>query len=283
MKFFQIGIMLFLLLRIPVTALRVRFLNVGHGDACQLQTPGGKQLLIDSGPPEKDFRLHHSIGRRIDLLILTHAHLDHSGNMLRLFRSCSIARFLEPGYPTKSPYYRKLLTAAHRKGTRITMPVRGNRLRIERNLSLLFLNPPRKLYRYTESDCNNNSLIFLLQYHRWKILFTGDAEQSAIKDVLRRFPGLRFQFLKIPHHGSRTGFSAALYQNRGIKAALLSSGRAKNRGNPLFPLITAACQRNRIRLLRTDRLGNITFLLNRQSAQIISAMPGAETFTTKIH
>ncbi|MBN1811467.1 MAG: DNA internalization-related competence protein ComEC/Rec2, partial [Anaerolineae bacterium] len=67
---------------LPDGKLHVTFLDVGQGDAIFIQTPSGKQVLVDGGP--SDTALLSQLGRRmpfwdrsIDLVLLTHPESDH--------------------------------------------------------------------------------------------------------------------------------------------------------------------------------------------------------------
>ena len=67
---------------LPDGRLHVVFLDVGQGDAIFIQTPSGKQMLIDGGPSERV--LLSQLGRQmpfwdrtLDVMLLTHPDSDH--------------------------------------------------------------------------------------------------------------------------------------------------------------------------------------------------------------
>ena len=64
----------------PPTDLTVSFLDIGQGDATLIQH-GRAAVLVDTGPPDGPIltRLRAAGVRRLDLLVLTHAALDHDG------------------------------------------------------------------------------------------------------------------------------------------------------------------------------------------------------------
>src|SRR5512140_2126221 len=65
--------------------LTVYFLDVGQGDSELIVSPSGKTVLIDGGPPEARerlvSRLRQLVHAPLDLVILTHPHLDHLGGL----------------------------------------------------------------------------------------------------------------------------------------------------------------------------------------------------------
>ena len=71
----------------PNGRLTVTFLDVGQGDAIFIQTPSGKQLLIDGGPDPD--ALQRELGRvmpfwdrSLDLIVLTHPDADHLNGLV---------------------------------------------------------------------------------------------------------------------------------------------------------------------------------------------------------
>ena len=59
-----------------------------------------------------------------------------------------------------------------------------------------------------ENPLNNNSLVCKLIYKNFSMLFTGDIEEIAEKEILRKYNNnlslLKSTVLKVAHHGSKT-------------------------------------------------------------------------------
>ncbi len=75
---------------------RLTFLDVGEGAATLVQSPDGPTVLIDAGPEPlaEELRLHGV--RRIDLLILSHGHADHTAGLADVIGSVPIETALIP-------------------------------------------------------------------------------------------------------------------------------------------------------------------------------------------
>ena len=65
----------------------MHFIDVGQGDACLLVTPHGRAVMFDTGGTDGydigtrvdvPYLLHYGV-RSLDMICLTHAHMDHAG------------------------------------------------------------------------------------------------------------------------------------------------------------------------------------------------------------
>ena len=52
---------------------------------------------------------------------------------------------------------------------------------------------------------NNTSIVFCLKWRKWRLLFTGDAEERSWKEMNKRKKLKNVHFIKISHHGSHNG------------------------------------------------------------------------------
>ncbi len=111
------------------------------------------------------------------------------------------------------------------------------------------------LQDYAES--NNDSTVFRLQYDGFSMLFCGDMEAQAERDLLEGGAALRADVLKVAHHGSDTSTSAALLEAVQPRYAVISSGEDRSmlpRNAVLQRLHTAGAE-----IFRTDTDGAVVF------------------------
>ena len=82
-------------------------------------------------------------------------------------------------------------------------------------------------------DRNEDSLVLLLQYGAFRMLFTGDLEGAA-EQALAEHAGERLQadVLKVGHHGSANGSGEAFLAQVRPKAAVISCGKKNRYGHP---------------------------------------------------
>jgi competence protein ComEC len=199
--------------------LTITFLDVGQGDCSLIQTPEGKNILIDCGPVSRNFNsgeriiapylLRNGINK-IDLLILSHLHLDHTGGFEKLLDKIKIDRIFEAGQKTinkESRIVDSLVTA--RKIIRDFIET-GDLIELSGNLKIYCLFPYKQYLinqnsLVEDNNLNFSSLVFKLKYGNTDVLFTGDIEKGQEEMLVNNYGDfLKSNLLKVPHHGSKT-------------------------------------------------------------------------------
>lgn len=191
----------------PPIPLTVYFLDVGHGDATVITTPGGRCVLIDAGGGRSGGATVLSLLRakgitRLDAVVMSHADSDHIGGMPAVLAGgIEVAEFLDPAYPHTTTLYRRVLeTINDLPGTRYRTPRAGTILDWGEELRVRVLAPGDK-----PQSTNDSSIVIRLTYGRISFLFMGDAGRRSERGMVDRYgAGLRAQVLKAGHHGSKS-------------------------------------------------------------------------------
>jgi beta-lactamase superfamily II metal-dependent hydrolase len=243
---------------------------VGQGDAALIRSPAGRTVLVDGGPPQADDlllrRLPALVQGPLDLVVLTHPHLDHLGGLPRVLQGVGARRFLDPGFEQPSESYRDLLALL----ARLKIPLRQPTLDPARpgqpvtiglgeGASLTVLWPRRPVEPFlanTRSDANANSVVMRLTHGNVHVLFTGDAEPDTEERLLELGAPLRAQVLKVGHHGSRWASSAPFLAQVRPEVAVISAGRGNDYGHPT-PEALERLRAVGARVLRTDLAGEL--------------------------
>lgn len=74
-----------------------------------------------------------------------------------------------------------------------------------------------------------------LLYKNFSILFTGDIEEIAEKQILEEYKNsniLKSEILKVAHHGSKTSSTQSFLENVKPKIALIGVGKDNTFGHP---------------------------------------------------
>lgn len=236
--------------------LRIHFIDVGHGDACLIQTPHGNNILVDGGAYEIAWALVRYLRdagvKRLAMLIATHPHSDHVGGLSAVVRAFAVETVLDSGKAHPTYANKKYLEAVKaREGTRFILARAGQAYRID-DVRFDILAPAEPL----PADVNDCSVICRLSYGNFSVMLPGDAGIEAEKRALRR-RGVLFKstVLKVAHHGSDTSTSPAFLRAVAPEVAVIScKERTSERWDPkaVHPIKV-----RRIKIYRTDHDGTI--------------------------
>ncbi|UON90816.1 ComEC/Rec2 family competence protein [Arthrobacter zhangbolii] len=240
--------------------------DVGQGDGLAVRTGPGSAVVVDTGgePAAMETCLDRLGVQNVDLLVLTHAHLDHYGGAAGVISGRTVR---EVGYSTAGAGLPRdledALAGSTAPRTQLTAGMTGS----AGDVSWEVLWPPETAGSTSgsaagEDDENNASAVLLLSVGTadrtpLTILLTGDAETDAATAVLASHPGLRsgVDVLKVPHHGARNGGDAWLRATR-PSLAVISVGADNDYGHPA-PQIIEGLERSGTAVARTDVLGTI--------------------------
>jgi competence protein ComEC len=246
----------------------VHFLDVGQGDAQLLRLPGGETIVIDSGDrgkPTVDLLKQYGVSG-VDLLIATHPHADHIGEIRDLLRAFPVKELWDSGYtetPTKT--YTDMLTEARNQRIKFATPKRGETRQFG-DVTLEVLNPDRTL---PGENTNNSSIVVRVTYGNKRFLFTGDAEVEAWKQMIdSQGDRLRADVLKAAHHGSSNGTTEEVLDVVQPSFLTISCAVGNDYHHP-HPRVVDLLKRNRdIAVFRTDLQGTITAVCDGREIQV---------------
>jgi competence protein ComEC len=267
----------------PIAAddrLRITVLDVGQADGIVIQTPAGHTMLVDAGGKLERGTLGGSSAERVgeetvvpflrrarithvDVLILSHPHGDHAGGMAPVLRSFPVTEFADGGQRYSGYAYKDAVATARAEGVPIVYPRAGMVWRTDDGLTLTFLGPSLP---FIESDntINDNSIAFILQYKRFRMLFTGDAGVAAEQRFLSEGVDLHADVLKVGHHGSAYSSSPAFIAAVKPRYAIISVGRHNMFGHPA-PSTLETLQRFSAHVYRTDEEGAVRIVTDGQT------------------
>jgi competence protein ComEC len=197
--------------KIQPAKLTVTFFDVGQGDAALLQTPSGKNVIIDAGVWSPSYNSGKSVIlphlkaagiEKLDAVFLSHPHADHIGGIIDLMEGIKIDIIYNSGYEYDSNLYQSYLALANKKAIPIKTLIAGDTVGLDPAMLILAMGPEGKRYN---SDPNEHSLVLNVVYGRSEFLFTGDAGIHQEQRLVEAYGGLLdTDLLKVGHHGSRT-------------------------------------------------------------------------------
>ncbi len=251
--------------RLGPDQLAVYVIDVGQGDAIAIATPKRHWILVDAGPRRPDFDagqravlpfLREQGVVRLEAFLASHPDLDHVGGAPAVLEAVEVRRVMGSGRVTGQAGQLAVLRWLADNEMRWTLARAGARLGLD-DVDLHVLHPRRGARNAASEGPNENSIVFLLEFGRFRMLFTGDAP-GQVEDRLSRelAEELRAQVLKVAHHGSASSTSRLLLRTVQPELAVISVGRGNNYGHP-SPLVLGRLGERGIELKRTDRDGTV--------------------------
>jgi competence protein ComEC len=234
------------------SALEIRFLDVGQGDAVLLRS-GGRTALIDTGPSDALVARLRALGvDTIDLLVASHNHSDHIGGSDAVLDAFPVRFYLDNGFPANTRTQQRVLDRVERKKVTYLAPTRRTIGLGSASISILPL-PPLPADR----GQNNHSVPILVREGGFLALLTGDSEVDEINALLARDSIPDVDLLKAAHHGSRNGVTPAWLARTRPEVVVISAGAGNSYGHPHLAALRYYCAGKRS-VFRTDRNGEVT-------------------------
>lgn len=264
----------FAAVNIPDDILHVSFLDVGEGDAILIQD-GGQNILIDGGPSPQSLFL--ALGqkmpfwdRSLDLVILTHPHLDHLSGLVEALKRYQIGQIITTALSSDSPVYQEWLDTIKDKNIACSVAVSGQEIDLAQGTKMAVLSAPADATTIPTDDFDENSLILKLSRQNIGFLFMADAGQETEDRLLFRRADLSCTVLKVGHHGSSTSTTSEFLAVARPQAALISVGADNTFGHPDLEVLDRlkASVGAEEKLYRTDRDGTVEFITDGKTLKL---------------
>lgn len=201
----------------------VTVLDVGQGMAVVVQTQE-HVIVFDTGPSffsgsnmGDRVVLPYLAGRgleRVDMLIVSHADIDHAGGARALLSSLVVDEVLT-GEPIPSI------------GIESRACDSGMRWQWD-GVFFQFLHPEADAPR----EGNDASCVLLIETGAFRLLLTGDIEASAERRLVRERMLPPVDVVTVPHHGSRTSSTGSFIAALSPSIAIVSAGHGNRWGFP---------------------------------------------------
>ena len=162
--------------------------------------------MIDTGEAENviaKYLLDKGI-KTVDYLIISHFDSDHCNSSKEVIEKLNVKQLVISKQAKESKEFEDIISMAKEKNINIQVVKAGDILKFDKYTSFKVLWPDTNLLQ--ESPLNNNSIVARLEYKSFSMLFTGDIEALAEKQIVARYKSeeLKSDILKVAHHGSKT-------------------------------------------------------------------------------
>ena len=242
----------------PDGRLHVWFLDVGQGDGILIQTPAGRQVLVDGGASGQV--LLGQLGavmpfwdRTLDLVVLTHPDADHMAAQVEAAGRYGIAAAWETPASAADAAGAPWRSAVERAGAQVQVQSGGGWVDLGDGVALWVLSPPAQGFAGEDAD-NQNSLVAKLVYGGFSVLLTGDAGTAAEHALVAQGAPVGATVLKVAHHGSKSATGAAFVAAVRAPIAVIQVGVGNDYGHPHAETLARLAGRL---ILRNDEDGRI--------------------------
>jgi competence protein ComEC len=176
-----------------------------------IETPNNTKILVDTGPTEKSsghfaksalpYFLSNGI-EDLDFVFITHSHDDHYGGIFSVFDELNVRNFVVTDEFQTHSIHKNILPYIKKENSRIITISDTTHFDIG-DVKITIIHPDED---YSDSNKNNMSIVFKLEYFDFSVLYTGDLEEEGEKYISEKYhPDA--DVLKVCHHGSKTSSS----------------------------------------------------------------------------
>ncbi|WP_036728542.1 DNA internalization-related competence protein ComEC/Rec2 [Peptoniphilus mikwangii] len=235
----------------------LNFIYVGQGD-CAIGRTNNRYFMVDTGGssnenynPGKKYTLNYLKAKginKIDKVFISHFDEDHVDGLLDIIDEVKI-KSLYISYIEDNKYLQKALS----KGMNIYLVQKDDLIKMDDNTFFRIISD---VDEYNSS--NDKSMVMILNHRGFKILFTGDIEQteSNITETCN--------LLKVAHHGSKTSTSEEFLKTAKPRYAVISCGINNSYRHPHSEVINRL-QENNVITKVTNEVGEINLNIKKNS------------------
>lgn len=250
--------------------LKINFINVGQGDSTFIQTPQGKNILIDCGQSfelvknGKNIKfnagekyiipyLRHLGINKLDTLVVTHPDSDHVGGCESILNTFEVKEVWDSGQTDESTIYQSFIENVLKNDIVLKTVSKGQKY-TENNLSIEVINDTKS--DFSKSYNNNNAIVLKLIHNKKSFLFTADIEKESESKLIDDNVDLKVDVLKVGHHGSKTSSTQEFLEKVKPEVSVISVGENNIYHHPSKSVIERL-NSFKTKIYRTDKDGGI--------------------------
>lgn len=244
----------------------VTFVDIGQGDSMIVRLPFNRRvMMIDTGGQltfKSSSNLKNSLSdcarrtsinylkskgiKKIDYVFLSHADVDHIGYLTSVTTDLDVQNVVVPSGMERMHKLTKRLA----NGVKV-IPVTNQST---------FLDLPIKIIHPFKKGCGKNEDSMVIQgiFGDNKFIFTGDLDRQGERNIMKEYPNLKADVIKLGHHGSRTSSDPLFIKKIEPKLAIISAGRNNRYGHPNTETLDTL-KNFHIRSLSTQKYGMIKY------------------------
>ena len=213
------------LVNVPSKDLQIITFDVQNADCFLIKTPANKYFVIDTG--RASYRgskaqansiiikyLKDRGIKNIEGMIITHFDNDHSGGAVDIMKNLNVKQVYINSFKDKSMTSIEIYKTLREKEISAQIPK-----------GIIYQEPDltMKTFIANSKEDNEKSIITLLSYKDFDMLFTGDAGIEAYEQIKSKLPR-DIEVLKVAHHGGNNVVNSKMLEAMNTKVSIISTG-----------------------------------------------------------
>ena len=244
---------------IPNKDLEITAFDVGNADSFMIKTPQNKYFFIDTGKAPYasgnsqakiimlKYLKDHGI-KDLEGVIVTHFDNDHAGGTSEFIQNTRVKNLYVNSTKTDTQTAKDIFKNAKKI---------NQKWKIAQNNEFIYEEPDLKIYTFKanikgKDESNGCSIITLLSYKDFDMLFMGDAGIESFEQIKQNIPH-NVEVLKVGHHGGPNVINTEMTEHLNNKISLISTG-VNSFGHPNKGTLDIL---RKTEILRTDLLNSI--------------------------
>lgn len=151
-----------------------------------------------------------------------------------------------------SENYERFIEIVKQKKINVIQVQAGEKIYLDKETYFDIIWPEKE--QISENVLNNNSIVAKLNYKKISILFTGDIEEIAEKQIIKKYGGkLKSNILKAAHHGSKSSTIQEFVELVKPQITLIGVGEKNTFGHPNSGVLLRI-ENIGAQILRTDKM-----------------------------
>lgn len=206
-----------------------------------IKSPMGKNIIIDGGN-NRDYDYGENVVvpylldrkiTKIDFLMVSHFDADHCGGLFAVVENLKVETIILGKQDSEYENCVEFLKLAKSKNVKVISVQAEDVVKIDQYSQFQILWPDSQ-NMIVDNGINNNSILAKFMCRDFTMLFTGDIEEKAEKEILEKYRNsdiLDCDILKVAHHGSKSSSIQEILEKITPKVAVIGVGE-NNYGHP---------------------------------------------------
>ena len=201
--------------------------DVQNADCFIIKTPENKYFIIDTGragykgsnAQANSIIIKYLKDRgikNIEGMLITHFDNDHSGGAVDIMQTMNVKKVYINTFDDKSVTSEKIYKTLTELKIPAKIPASDKSIYTENNMNI-------QTYLINTQEDNEKSIITLLSYKDFDMLFTGDAGIETLEKLKKNIPH-NVEVLKVGHHGGPHVVNSDILNHLNTQVSIISTG-----------------------------------------------------------